>query len=243
MKICIPSYKRPDVTTLKLLSAFKVEDIYIFLNNYDSDVEMKADAKLYKEKVFEYLKDEVNIIELHTHGISQARNAILNFWPQDTEIVMLDDDIQSICQLTVNKKLAPMDSNGIKMFFQMAFSNLRRNYKQLWGVYPVANGFFMNGEVKNGFIIGTCFGVINSRIRFDENLKLKEDYDFTLSHIAQGGVARFNFITVKAKHYTNKGGCQNYRTDELEAQSAEYLLKKWPKLVKLNPKRANEILI
>ena len=79
---------------------------------------------------------------------------------------------------------------------------------------------------------------------FDENLQVKEDYDFTIRNIVLlGGVIRFDNYTVEAKHYTNPGGCQEFRKEEVEREATQYLLKRWPKWIKLNPKRENEVLI
>ena len=43
--------------------------------------------------------------------------------------------------------------------------------------------------------------------RFDCEMTLKEDYDFTAQHLhTYGQIARLNRVFVKAKHYTNAGG-------------------------------------
>ena len=57
------------------------------------------------------------------------------------------------------------------------------------------------------FILGD-FMVVNSEssVRFDANMTLKEDYDFTCSQILQHGrVCRVNRLVVNAQHLTNAG--------------------------------------
>ena len=54
-----------------------------------------------------------------------------------------------------------------------------------------------------------------THLRFNENLSLKEDYDYTVQHIKEyGGVVRCFQILAQWKHYTNEGGAVAYRTDE-----------------------------
>eukprot|EP00913_Durusdinium_trenchii_P020304 g19075.t1 len=51
----------------------------------------------------------------------------------------------------------------------------------------------------------------DSKVRFDEEIALKEDYDFTASHIKEyGSVMRCQRMTLRVKHYSNSGGaCSN----------------------------------
>jgi predicted dienelactone hydrolase len=79
--------------------------------------------------------------------------------------------------------------------------------------------------------------------RFDTELKLKEDYDYTAQHIAlHGVVARCDFIFASFKHRTNAGGAVAYRTPEVEQESIKRLQDKWGDAIRLNPRRENEIL-
>ncbi|CAE7259990.1 unnamed protein product [Symbiodinium natans] len=59
--------------------------------------------------------------------------------------------------------------------------------------------------VHHHFILGDFLVVdTGSSVRFDENMKLKEDYDFTCAHLkAHGSVLRCNRMTLCVKHYSN----------------------------------------
>lgn len=127
-------------------------------------------------------------------------------------------------------------------------SNELRGKFKLGGVAPTANPFFYNPKEPisfTKFCIGS-FLVIDteSDLRFDSNLSLKEDYDFTLQHIQKyGGVARFNYVLANYQHYSNKGGVVGFRTTETEQHNIRYLKDKWKNLIKDNPRRPNEILL
>jgi hypothetical protein len=118
---------------------------------------------------------------------------------------------------------------------------------KLAGVAPVANKFYLsetNPIKQHHFIIGDLIFVKPSEPRFDPNLRLKEDYDFTAQHITTyGAVARLDTICAKFAHRTNAGGAVEYRNTELEQQAITYLKSKWGNTVIVdNPRRPNEIL-
>eukprot|EP00932_Pfiesteria_piscicida_P016883 SRR837773.3788.p1 GENE.SRR837773.3788~~SRR837773.3788.p1 ORF type:complete len:446 (-),score=102.90 SRR837773.3788:44-1306(-) len=120
---------------------------------------------------------------------------------------------------------------------------------QLAGVYPLgscARAFGHDEEGRRHFILGDFFVVDKSPVRFDENMKLKEDYDFTCSHIAKhGSILRLNRLTICAKHATNPGGAvaQRDRKGQEEERNIEILMSKWPRCFRRNPKRKHEVIL
>jgi len=121
---------------------------------------------------------------------------------------------------------------------------------KLGGVYMLGScSRTMAGEEfgTKHFILGDFFVVdTGSKVRFDENLNLKEDYDFTCSHIrAHGGVMRCNRMTLTVKHYSNSGGaCSNRdKKGKEEQRNIGILMDKWPRALRFNPKRTNEVIM
>ncbi|HNX02203.1 MAG TPA: hypothetical protein PLE33_05880 [Candidatus Cloacimonas sp.] len=231
MKIAIPSYRRPNVKTLELLKEFSKEEVFIFVHDAEDYAKYQINA------------GRAQIIQTNApQGIVNQRNFILDYFPEGEKIIMLDDDIKKVKKL-INKRLS--SNVSVKQFFSFGFSLCTAHNYKLWGVYPIANSFFMKPKLSNHhFIIGTLTGIINNKLRYDSNLKVKEDYDFTLQNIIKfGGALRLDYYTIEAEHYTNKGGCVDYRNEQIERECANYLLRKYPKFLKRNPKRANEILI
>merc|ERR1712014_130798 len=85
-----------------------------------------------------------------------------------------------------------------------------------------------------------------SNVNLDEDMTLKEDYDFSCSHImAHGSIMRCNRLTLNVKHYDNGGGaCSNRdKKGEEEKRNIAILHKKWPGCFRSNPKRKNEVIM
>lgn len=115
----------------------------------------------------------------------------------------------------------------------------------LAGCSPTDNLYFAKpGVATRKFVVGDLIMVRPTELRFDENLRLKEDYDFTLQHwMEYGGAARCDYIAPSFAHYKNAGGAVAVRTSELEQATIAYLKDKWPGLIRDNPRRPNEILL
>jgi len=96
------------------------------------------------------------------------------------------------------------------------------------------------------FILGDYFVVDSSPCRFDTTMTLKEDYDFTCSHIkTHGSALRCNRMFVHAKHAKNAGGAVAVRdaAGTKEQYNINILQTKWPGVFKTNVKRKNEVLM
>jgi hypothetical protein len=130
---------------------------------------------------------------------------------------------------------------------ELMVNRLEESLYYLGGAAPTANAYFYTGRAVNnvGFVVGDMVLIDTaSRLRWDEKLKLKEDYDFTAQHIARhGGVARSNDILAEFVHRSNAGGAVDFRNEDEEQRAIRYLREKWGKnIFPDNKKRPNEIL-
>jgi len=121
---------------------------------------------------------------------------------------------------------------------------------KLGGVYMLSScsRTFLGGPFsRSHFILGDFFVVdLGSKCLFDPAMTLKEDYDFTCSHLrAHGSVIRHNRMTLRVKHYSNSGGAVATRDKKgiQERKNISILKKKWPKVFSANPKRDNEVVM
>jgi len=120
---------------------------------------------------------------------------------------------------------------------------------QLGGVYPLGNmghAFHTEEFSKKNFILGDFFVVDKSKCRFDTAMSLKEDYDFTCSHLkAHGAVIRCNRMVIQAKHETNAGGACTVRdaAGERERENIRILQRKWPGAIWSHPTRPNQVVL
>lgn len=237
MYIAIPSYNRSDVIEKKTLTTLldggiKPSQIYIFVANE-------------KEKqLYEHIPaSKYNKIVVGKLGITNQRNFIKHYFKQGDHVVSIDDDIEGIYKLqghkvTQNKVTQKVTQKLTKVkdvaaFFQSAFDTLKKENKYLWGIYPVNNPYFMNKTVskKLSFIIGALHGYI-VRDTPDLTAEVKEDYEQSILHyLKDGGVIRFNNITIKTK-FLAPGGVGKDRF-QANKKSANYLQKKYPQLVNI----------
>ena len=174
----------------------------------------------------------------------ESRNyALHHAFKENKMCVQLSDDIKNV-KLNENfaeKKEVELDF-AIKEIVEL-FSKTKGVY--LLGVPPTANHFFAKKmTVPNVFCIGDMLFVKPNDLRFDESLTLKEDYDYTLQHIAAYGIViRYQKYIFNFAHYSNTGGAVAYRNDKEEKYNIRKLKTKWGDKIKMNPKRKNEILL
>jgi len=114
----------------------------------------------------------------------------------------------------------------------------------LGGVFPTGNATLTLGTEEFGrhnFILGDFFvAEYSSPCRFDETMSLKEDYDFTCSHLKEHGcVLRCNRMIITVKHSTNAGGAVAARDaqGEKEKMNIAILERKWPCVFRVNFRR------
>merc|ERR1712232_728362 len=121
---------------------------------------------------------------------------------------------------------------------------------KLAGVLPTANATMTMGTDEYStrhFVLGDFFVADKSPCRFDETMSLKEDYDYTCSHISKhGSVLRCNRMVLTVRHYANEGGAVDNRdaAGKRERANIAILQEKWPGVFKMNVKRKSvEVLM
>jgi len=120
---------------------------------------------------------------------------------------------------------------------------------RLAGVFPLGNtgqAFCDTPTATDRFILGDFFVADSSPCRFDPRMTLKEDYDFTCSHLAKHGqVFRCNRMFVAAVHEVNQGGAVSERDSagKRERENIVILKEKWPGVFHLNGRRGDTQVI
>ena len=225
--VAIPSYNRADSITNKTLSyllkgGVSPSKISIFVAN-------KTQEKMYSLVVPVSIK-----IVIGKLGIANQRKFISHYYPVDTYIISMDDDVEELQMLRGDKLVSV---KNVDAFFKRAYSLLKKERRFIWGIYPVRNAFFMYNTLTTGlkFIIGVTFGYINRRLkRLEPSSKSegKEDYEQSILYYKEdGGVLRFNNITHKTKF--NALGGLGIDRQEMNKRAAEYLHEKYPDIVSI----------
>ena len=227
--VAIPTYKRYNEITTKTLPTLKrgkvdKKRIYVF-------VASKTEEKLYREKMD---PDTYHKIVVGKKGLVPQRRYISQYFPENTKIVSMDDDVQNMIQLKRDdslKKISNLDS-----LFKRFFKTLIDKDLYLWGVYPVKNNMFMSRKTTTDlrFIIGVVHGYINRHSKdLYPSMKSvsKEDIEQSiLFYLKDGGVVRFNDITFTTKF--NAPGGLGVDRFQMNKNAQEYLVKTYPGIAK-----------
>lgn len=218
VKFYAPSYRRPE----KSITQTHFPDVQL--------VVMESEAE-------EYIANGNDVVicpDSAQGSVCKVRNWILDNLFDDADcIVLLDDDCSRIgrweeqVQIKFNMvDLSEFAENMANVTKEMGF--------YLWGLNCVTD--------KGAYREYTPFGTLQflgspfhghlktSKIRYDEDLPLKEDYDISLQHIHKyGGCLRVNFAHYDVKQAEQAGGCATYRNLKKEKQQFFALQKKWGK--------------
>jgi hypothetical protein len=240
--IAIPSYNRAEGIKKKTLATLKKyninpADIYIFVNTDEQKAE-------YEKVIPKDMYGKI-VATKQPKGIANVRNFIVDYFPLNKHFISMDDDVMAIKEKKGDKLV---DVKSLKDIINKGFDLCKKYGYTLWGLYPVANAFYMKGKDEYTtdlrFIVGGFMGIINKRRKV--SIDWKEDYELSLeAYKKDGGVIRFNHICVKHTLYSKKGGIGESQEERMSKykKSAEYLIKKYPGLVRPNPQREGEVLL
>lgn len=189
-----------------------------------------------------------------TGGLCRSRNAALEDARERGAIcVQVSDDLRRCTRIEVREKpgeerlYAIVETTFVETVSAL-LAELAETPFMLAGCAPTANAYYFHPERRvrtAAFVVGDLIAVRpESPVRFDERLRLKEDYDFTLAHVREhGGVVRVDELAPQFVHRTNAGGAVAIRTAEREQEAIALLREKWGAVVRDNPRRPNEVLL
>ena len=203
----------------------------------------------------DYLDAGIRRDHLVTHNVrnhcASVKNFILDYYDEGDQIIMLDDDIKKVGKFVYNAK---GKTKNIQMDPDEFLAHLYNGFSLAWrdpggvlfGVAPNTNSLNYQKDISVGtFINGALTCIVVSDVRFDEDIILKTDYDFTLTHIAsKKKVFRLDYLWQEndcndkmvggTRHYNN---AKNYENGYLS------MMGKWPQYLRPNPKRENEFIM
>ena len=213
------------------------------LDRYNIDPEIVtifvADFGEYEDYIVDLEKTKFNNVEIGVAGIGPQRNYIEQFYPEGTNLVMLDDDINAIETIVGDYRYN--DLGDLHQFIQFMFEQSSENGAEVWGIFAARNSFFMSYKDTNKlcYIIGSFFGIV---CRHDEELQRMtnhgEDYEYSIRRfIRDGAVYRVNYVTVDSNYYKEPGGLQLIRTPEYNSESILRIEAEFPEWCKAYQKK------
>ncbi len=227
-KIAIPSYKRPETIknkTLKLLSKYNIDKkkITVFVAN-------KQEEKIYKDSIGAEYKIVVGV-----PTIGKQRNFIEKYYKQGTNLMMFDDDIDSVMRKSVTKLIELEDLE--KDVIYKGFKTCEITGAKTFGIYAAGNPYFMKHRIytKLCYIIASMFGVVVEHDPFLERVTNHgEDYEYSIrQYIKNKVLVRLDYLTVKSNYYKEAGGLQTIRTSEYVYNSIYQIQSMFPQYCKM----------
>lgn len=214
--VCAPSYRRADnVDTLKYLPSTK---IYV----------AESEAPAYRQH-----NSPGNIVAVPDSfqgNLCRIRNKILDD-NKGKIVCIIDDDLRMI-YFFENRERKKISTEDEFQNFLLKYSILADDLGvKLWGInvnpdkqcYREYTPFSMVSYIGGPFMVH-----MDTDLRFDEKLPLKEDYDFTLQTLNKyRKVLRVNKYSYEAKQTEQAGGCAVYRNVDREREQLMLLRKKW----------------
>lgn len=163
-------------------------------------------------------------------NIARVRNWILDQNQDAGGIVMLDDDVRYIARW-VQRTERRLTAAELEEFIERGFIMAEDAGAYLWGINMVNDKGAYREYTPLSFVapvLGPFSAHRPSPVRYDERFSLKEDFDFSLQHLARyRRVLRFNAYFYLARHNQQVGGCAAYRTVARERAQFEALRAKW----------------
>lgn len=231
MRIFIPSYKRAkNVRTARWL---KSATIVV----RDSE---KEEYETYNENPI------LGIPDKEDGNIARCRNAILKR-TEGEDIVMLDDDVGHVGYHEDGVMHQVRESEFIEFCEQM-FLLAHDLGIGLWGVNVQTDKKFYREYSPfslTSVVLAPFCGIINTDgIRYDEELFIKDDYDFFIQKIYKHRkVLRNNKWYYMGEHIKTEGGLTGTRTMKIERDQAKKLQQKWgDSIVKIRRNSINPVV-
>lgn len=205
----IISYKRAErQTTLDYLVKNGIPRERIILSlNAESDI-----------VPYQKYADRAQIIYGEAHNAAGNRNNVLNYLPEGTNLILLDDDVRKfMCYDPIGEYgVFQEDFKTAEQEFSQAFEILKETGRTIFGVAHTGNAMFCKQTMEkygkycvNALLGAGLFGIIVGKDRFNDKMPVWDDTDMMLKQIKTRGLLRVNTVAnIVGTFYTAEGGCQ-----------------------------------
>ena len=223
--IC-PSYKRATGTHTQRL----IPDAEFAVHEFEAD---------------EYQEAGLNVLVVPDDlrgNIARVRNWIVEHGVKEHggRFLIVDDDVEQFVEFRmIDGKWMPykLSPDEFDEWLECAYI-----LAEQWGVvaFGVNVGCPDKGSYREytpfgtlHYVSGSFTGFVRDPIcRYDENLPLKEDYDFTIQVLNEHRkLLRFNSASMVKQDGKNQGGCASYRSRKREQEQFAMFQQKWGKQI------------
>jgi hypothetical protein len=224
--IAIPSYNRSEVIGSKSLATLErygipKDKITIFV--------VREEFVAYKKACPGYQ------IVIGVKGLVEQREFIENWFPLDSNILFMDDDVSDLFFYSDAKTRQPI--SDLNQFISDGFLRASEIGATLWGIYPVDNAMFASKseEISDGlsYIVGAFYGQKNTMdIRLNGYGTVEDRERTILRYLRDGKVLRFNKVGLRTKYFA-PGGLMSDERQKIHQIASETLVQKYPTFLRL----------
>jgi hypothetical protein len=228
--IAIPSYNRSEVIgskSLATLEKYKIpkDKITIFV--------VREEFVAYKKACPGYQ------IVIGVKGLVEQREFIEHWFPLDSNILFMDDDVSDLFFFSDAKTRQPI--SDLNQFISDGFLRASEIGATLWGIYPVDNAMFASKseEISDGlsYIVGAFYGQKNTMdIRLNGYGTVEDRERTILRYLRDGKVLRFNKVGLRTKYFA-PGGLMSDERQKIHQIASETLVQKYPNLLRLKTRK------
>ena len=229
--IAIPSYNRSEVIGSKSLATLEKygiekDKITIFV--------VREEFVAYKKACPGYQ------IVIGLKGLVEQREFIEHWFPLDSNILFMDDDVSDLLFFSGEKSRQPI--SDLNKFISDGFAQMAEVGATIWGIYPLDNCLYAYNSKETSvglyYIVGTFYGQKNTMdIHLTKEYGSVEDRERTiLRYLRDGKVLRFNRIGLRTKYFA-PGGLMSDERQKIHQIASETLVQKYPKLLRLKTRK------
>ena len=223
IKYVSPSYKRPDACPV--IHFLKKIKLYVTPEEHEEYCKYNKGCE---DRIIACPKG------IQGNGKSRVMNWLLdNEFDENTDaVIMIDDDVSGIykhIKNTTDQLISEQD------FYELVESwvVLGKDWKcGIFALSPSSDPVIYEEYIPfrlHGYCDGQVTGWIQrNELRYDEELTIKEDVDFALKNWQKyKKCLRIEKYYPKSKAFTNKGGCNEFRSEQEEKRQFKIMQERW----------------
>jgi len=180
-----------------------------------------------------------DVVGVPVSGITKTRNWILDN-TDSPRVVMIDDDVESQGWIRMqgekSKKISLSEDRWLAEF-DVLFDVAEDMGRRVWGISTDGAPCSVHTQqpfLSRSYLTASCLGILNhTGIRFDERFVVKEDYELGLRCVKEdGGFVAARYLFWRNSHWSDDGGCKEYRTQLNELKAIKMLQEMYPGMIK-----------
>tara|TARA_R110002167_G_scaffold117312_2_gene293215 strand:+ start:1348 stop:2145 length:798 start_codon:yes stop_codon:yes gene_type:complete len=238
MKIIVFTYDRPDSITTS--EYFKNHDHVVLCHEGDMKKQYEKGGRVYGKL----------IATQQPKGLANNRNYALSLIEEGEWVMFVSDDLENVYRYkhyneadygVIPEEIDPnksfnetINSDSLLKVCKEEIEYCEKNNIYLSGFASNENGFFLKKKKRNWSLVdGRCILVKKTKLKFDKNTQLVDDYSFTALNLQNYGKVNINqWVIPKCKRYTKGAYGSIEKRMNQKLKECKYLVETYPDLIR-----------